>query len=82
MVKKRKIGKGKYVLNWKIDSVENEMWCAADNHNYMCHNSVQKNFLDWQNIKFSRNGHKFHIFTKIEILKALLEIDRPTASSL
>ena len=31
------------------------------------------------NIKFSRNCHKFHILTKIVILKVHLDLFRPTA---
>ena len=27
-------------------SSKNEMWCAADNHNYMCHICKKKNFID------------------------------------
>ena len=47
------------------------MCCAADNHNNICH-TCAKEYLDlnklqsssyWQNIKFSRNCSKFHIFT-------------------
>ena len=35
-VKKCKIGKGNlYLAENRIS--RNEMWCAADNHNYMCH---------------------------------------------
>ena len=36
----------------------------------------------WQNIKFSRNCPKFHIFSKIVIFKVYLQLFRPTASSL
>ena len=38
-VKKRKIGKGNLYLT------ENEIRCAADNHNYMCHTRA-KDVLD------------------------------------
>ena len=43
-LKKCKIGKGNRYLteNWLI---RNEMWCVADNYNYMCHVCV-KGFLD------------------------------------
>ena len=42
--KKRKLGKGNLCLteNWLS---RNEMWCALDNYNYMCHICV-KGFLD------------------------------------
>ena len=42
--KKRKIGKGNLYLteNWLS---RNEMWCVADNHNYMSH-TCAKGFLD------------------------------------
>ena len=33
---KRKIGKGNLYLTENRLS-RNKMWCAADNHNYMCH---------------------------------------------
>ena len=33
----------------------------------------------WQNIRLSRNCPKFHIFTKIVILKVYLQLFRPTA---
>ena len=55
-------------------------------------NVCKKQFLDsnfnkavhWQNIDFSRNCPKFHIFTTKNdvILKVLLEFFRPTASKL
>ena len=69
--KTRKIGKGNLYL---IEPRLNEIWCAADNHKYMCH-ICAKGFLDSKfnqtvidkNIKFSRNCPKFHIFTKIVI---------------
>ena len=43
-VKKSKIEKGNLYLtaNWLS---RNEMWCAADNHNYLCHISA-KGFID------------------------------------
>ena len=34
--KKRKIGKWNLHLTENLQS-RNEMWCAADNHNYVCH---------------------------------------------
>ena len=84
--KKRKIGKGNLYstenrLSW------NEMCCASDNHNYMCH--TRAFFLKfelqlssyWQNINFSRYCPKCHIFTKI-IFQVYLQLFRPTASSL
>ena len=84
---KRKIGKGNLYLieNWLS---WNEMCCASDNHNYMCH-TCAKEFLRFelqlssygQNIKFSRNCPKFHIFTKIVIFQVYLQLFRPTASS-
>ena len=39
----RKIGKGNLYLTENRLSW-NEMCCASDNHNYMCHTRVQKNF--------------------------------------
>ena len=71
---KRKIGKGNLYLteNW---SSWNEMRCAADNHNYVSHMCKRIFRFElqlssyWQNMKFSRNCPKFHIFTKIVILK-------------
>ena len=43
-VKKRKIGKGNLYLT-ENRLIKNEMWCAADIHNYMCH-IYAKGFLD------------------------------------
>ena len=43
-LKIRKIGKGNLYLT-KNPLSRNEMWCAADNHNYMCH-PCAKGFLD------------------------------------
>ena len=67
--KKCKIGKGNLYLTEKQLSW-NKMCCAADNHNYMCHTCAKELFrfeLElssyWQNIKFSWNCPKFHIFT-------------------
>ena len=73
--KKRKNSKGNLYLTENRLSW-NEMFCASDNHNYMCH-TCAKEFLNssfelssyWQNIKFSRYCPKFHIFTKIVIFK-------------
>ena len=56
--KKSKIGKGNLYLTENQLSW-NEMWCASDNHNYMCH-TCAKEFLNlslikssyWQNINF------------------------------
>ena len=88
--KKRKIGKGNLYLTENRLSW-NEMCCALDNHNYMCH-TCAKEFLKfelqlssyWQNIKFSRYCPKFHIFTYIVIFQVglYLQLFRPTASSL
>ena len=86
--KKRKIGKGNLYLTENQLSW-NEMCCASDNHNYMCH-TCAKDFFKlerqlssyWQNIKFSRYCPKFHIFTKIVIFQVYLQLFRPTASSL
>ena len=39
--KKRKIGKGIFLTENRLS--RNEMWCAADNYNNMCH-YVQKSF--------------------------------------
>ena len=73
--KDRKIGRGNMYLTEKRLSW-NEMCCASDNHNYMCH-TCAKEFLNselqissyWQNIKISRNRPKFHIFTWFVIFK-------------
>ena len=43
-VKKQKYWEGKSVFNWKSIKL-NEMYCAADNSNYMCH-TYAKEFLD------------------------------------
>ena len=81
--KKRKIGKGNLHLTENRLSW-NEMCCASDNHNYMCHTLKFELQLRsyWQNINFSRNCPKFHIFTKIVIFQVYLQLFRPTASSL
>ena len=47
----------------------NKMWCAADNHNYIyvsdiCAKGLLDSSFNFENIKFSRNCPKFHIFTK------------------
>ena len=43
-VKKRKIGKGNaYLTENRLSRIE--MWCAADDHNYMC-DICAKEFLD------------------------------------
>ena len=62
-------------LNW------NEMCCASDNHNYMCHTCAILKFelqlsSSWQNIQFSRYCPKFHIFTKIVIFQVFLQLFR------
>ena len=64
-----KIGKGNLDLTENRLSW-NEMCCASDNHNYMCHTcakefsnlSFNKAVID-KNINFSRYCSKFHIFT-------------------
>ena len=86
--KKRKIGKGNLYLTENRLSW-NEMWCTPDNHTYMCH-TCAKDFFKfelqlssyWQNIRFSWNCPKFHIFTKIVIFQVYLQLFRPTALSL
>ena len=53
-------------------------------------NMCEKEFSDsnfelstyWQNIDFSGNCPKFHLFTKIVIFQVKLEFIRPTASTL
>ena len=53
----------------------NEIRCAEDNHSYMPHIMCKRTFIlelfnyCQQNNKFSQNCPKFHIFTKIIILK-------------
>ena len=67
--KKCKIGEGNlYLTENRLG--RNEIWCAEDNHTYMCHiyaKGLCELWLSsyWQNINFSRNCPKFHIFTKI-----------------
>ena len=82
--KKRKIGKGNLYLTENRSSW-NEIWCASDNSNYMCHICAKEIFRFelqlssyWQNIKFSRYCPKFHIFTKIVIFKVYLQLFGPT----
>ena len=87
--KKRKIGKRNLYLTGNRLS-RKQMWCAADNHNYMCHICAKMIFwfkLElssyWQNIKFSQNYPKFHILTKMVFLKSMIgSFYRPIASSL
>ena len=85
---KRKTGKGNLYLTENRLSW-NEMCCASDNHNYVCHTCAKEFFIFelqlssyWQNIKFSRYCPKLHIFTKIVIFQVYLQLFRPTASSL
>ena len=73
--KKRKIGKGNLYLTENRLSW-NEIFCAADNQqlyvSHMCKRIFTKELQlssYWQNIKFSRNCPKFHIFTKFVIFK-------------
>ena len=75
--KKCKIGYGNLYLteNWFS---RNEMWCAMVIHNHASHMCRRI----WQNINFSWNCPKFHILTKILILKVKLDFFRPTASTL
>ena len=88
--KKRKIGKGNLHLTENRLSW-NEMCCASDNYNYMCHTLCKRIFefelqssasSYWQKIKFSQYCPKFHIFAKIVIFQVYLQLFRPTASSL
>ena len=60
--KKHKIGKGNLYLteNWLSS---NEMCCAADNHNYMCH-TCAKELLDL-NLKIKQLLTKYRIFMKL-----------------
>ena len=64
------------------------MWCAADNHNLMCHIYAQgildSNFTSAVIDKIS-NSHEIaqnFTFTKLVIFKVKLEKGRPTASTL
>ena len=65
----------------------NKICSVEDNHNYMS-NMCGREFLDlnfklrgyWQNIDFSGNCPKFHIFAKILIFQVLSQFFRPTAS--
>ena len=85
--KNRKTGNGNlYLIENRLSW--NEMCCASDNHNYMCH-TCAKEFWNssfkssyWQNIRFSRYCPKFHIFTQIVIFQVYLQLFKPTASSL
>ena len=45
-VKKRKIGKGNLSFT-KNPLSRNGMWCASNNHNYICHTYVLKNCKIW-----------------------------------
>ena len=85
---KRKIGEGNlYSTETRLG--RNKMWCAEDNHSYMCH-ICAKGFLDSnfneavidKNIHFSRKCPKFLIFTQIINFKVQLDCFRPTASTL
>ena len=58
--KKRKIGKGNLYLTENRLS-ENEMCCASDNHNYMCH-TCAKELLD---LWIKQLLTKYQIFTKL-----------------
>ena len=68
----------------KINLVETKMWCAAYNHNYMCHIRA-KGFLDSNfNLalavidkisNFQEIAPNFTFSQKIVILKVLLEVD-------
>ena len=66
-VKKRKIGKGNVYLT-KNRWSRNEMRCASDNHNNMCHTGayVQKNFKIRTSIE--------QLFTKKQFLTKLSQI--------
>ena len=81
------MGKGNLYLT-KNRLYWNEMCCASDNHNYMCHmcKRIFKFELQLssysQNIKFSQYCPKFHIFTNIVIFQVYLQLFRTTASSL
>ena len=52
---------GKSKINWKSILSRNEMWCAADNPNYMCH-MCTKGFLD---LNFKQLLTKYQIFKKL-----------------
>ena len=45
MVKNVKLGKEICIFKTENQLSRNQMWCAADNHNYMCH-IYAKGFLD------------------------------------
>ena len=66
-VKNHKIGRGNMYLI-ESRSGRNEMWCAADNLNFMSR-IITKGFLDLNFtqlviVKISQNCPKFHIFHK------------------
>ena len=85
--KKRKTGRGT-VFNWKSIKLKRNMLCFILSQLYVSHmcKRIFKFELQlsnyWQNTKFSRYCPKFHIFTKIVIFQAYLQLFRPTASSL
>ena len=58
--KKRKIGKGNLYLTENRLSW-NKMFCASDNHNYMCHTCAKDFFKIWASIKQLLT--KYQIFT-------------------
>ena len=64
-VKKRKIGKGNLYFTENRFSL-NEMCCASDNHNYMCHTRAKDFFLIRASIK--------QLLTKYQIFKILPQI--------
>ena len=87
--KNRKIGKGNLYLTENRLSW-NEMCCASDNHNYMCH-TCAKEFLNssFNKAVINKISHFHNIapnftffFTKIVIFQVYLQLFRPTASSL
>ena len=65
------------------------MWCASDNHNYICHISA-KEFLDSKFDKAVVNkmsdvdeiASNFTYWKEIVIFKVYLKRDRPTAPTL
>ena len=86
MVKNAKIGKGSLYLTVNQLLSWNETWCAVlqiitNIMSHMCKRIFFKNQTSistyWQNIKFSWNCPKFHIFTKIVIFQVYLQLFRP-----
>ena len=58
----------------------NEMWCAVDNHNYICATYVQKDFRTSNLMK--RLLRKYHFFTKLPQTSHIHKNRRPNCDVL